>query len=184
MSDGPTLAEWEPDDGFNLVDYRDTGSDAVPPPYVLTFRFPEDVVVGGVVVDVVGWGVCGSTDLFSRVVISKNGKEAAYDGKLGSILTLQNPMKLTPDRDNVRITLFPACPAHMARVNRVAFLSSSTTPPPKTKSKTQPQSQPANPQPQPPLPHFNDYWYLYATAFSMFVVFMLSLLFMQMHNKK
>ena len=47
MSETRTLAEWEPDDGFNLVDYRDLSSDAIPPPYLLTFRFPEAVVNGG-----------------------------------------------------------------------------------------------------------------------------------------
>lgn len=189
MTDKDVLAEWVPDDGFNLIDYRDFSGrkEVIPPPYLLSFRFPQEVVVGGVSVGVVGWSMpgCGAKDLFSRVVVTKNGNEVLYEGRLEPTMRLRQETRLT-GKDDIRVLMFPSCPAHMARVNVVSFLSPRQA---KDQDEQQPSKEaddnkPSAPQQQPPLPPRDDYWYLYATVVVMFLILMMTVLFMVMRPQK
>lgn len=185
MSGKRILAEWMPDDNFNIMDYRDLSSgsmEVIPPPYLLAFRFPQEVVAGGVSVDAVGWNTsgCGDKELFSRVVVSKNGTDVVYDGKFEPNMRFNQEARLT-GKDEIRVSLFPACPAHMARVNAVSFLSPQQQAKDNTGDQL-PNEESAPRLPQPPL--FNDYWYLYATSVVMFLMLVLTCLFTLMRPQK
>jgi len=201
MSKQNILTEWNPSDGFNILDYRDFRNfpQYETPPFVLKFRFSsikEPVEYTGVGVDLMGWNIpeCRTDTLFSKIQVSKNGFQDIYynqpGGKMGEnhlTLNFVKKMALKSSNDVLFISFFPLCPVNMVDIVRVVFLidadpidvaTKTTTKPPVLLDETKKlQQELLRPQ---PIDHF---WYIYITIFVMILLLMISLLFMTINQR-
>lgn len=188
-----------PPEGFNLLDYRDFRNYPDYPPYVLRFQFSSNVVIVRLSMIVMGWNLpeCRMENLFSRIVVSKNGMQDIYYDRPGGRagldridFALEKKLTTTSPNDEVLISFFPVCPVHMIDIDRIEFQSShmtttTSTPPPQNKNpETNKEQQENNPETNDPQKDdnntekmFHPYWYIYITIGVMIVMFMMSILF-------
>jgi len=202
MSKQNILTEWAPNEGFNILDYRDfiNFPQYENPPFILKFRFSmiqNPIEYTGIGVDLMGWNIpeCQTDTLFSKIQVSKNGFQDIYynqpGGKMGEnhlTLNFKKNMVLKSPNDVLFISFFPLCPVHMVDIARVVFLVDAvvdpieiiptTIPPVVLEEKKKLQQELFNPQ---PMDHF---WYIYATIFVMILLLMISLLFMTINQRK
>lgn len=201
-----------PPEGFNLLDYRDFSNYPDFPPYVLRFKFSSNVVIVRMTIVVMGWNLpeCKTDDLFTRIVVSKNGMHDVYYDRPGGRagldridFSLEKKLTTTSPDDEIIISFFPVCPVHMIDIDRIEFLSSfstippsTTTPPPHNKEKEGQQSQDDKDEnsdnqktneeqeenkTQTFFQKSQPYWYIYTTIGVMIVLFMMSILFRSLH---
>ena len=202
-----------PPEGFNILDYRNFKDYPDFPPYVLRFQFSSNVVIVRITMVVMGWNLpeCKTDNLFSRIVVSKNGMQDVYYDRPGGRagldridFALEKKLTTTSPNDEVMISFFPVCPVHMIDIDQIEFKSSHTTTPTTT---TPPPQKKNNPSPSPTdnpatnnqeqqkqeenknnpetettfLQSSQPYWYIYSTIGVMIVLLMMSLLFRSLH---
>lgn len=201
-----------PPEGFNLVDYRDFTIDPDLPPYVLRFKFSENIIVKRIVVIAMGWNLpeCNTDDLFSKIVVSKNGMQDVYYNRPGGRagidrldFSLARTLTTTSPNDEISIAFFPICPVHMIDIDQIQFLSSSDTSstslPPTTSPMTTPTPSSFNDednlettttkrkiQKQTQFQTTNisqEYWYLYATVAVLILILMISILSLTLYRR-
>lgn len=201
-----------PPEGFNLLDYRDFTIDADLPPYVLRFKFSENIVVKRIVIIAMGWNLpeCNTDNLFSKIVVSKNGMQDVYYNRPGGRagidrldFVLQRTLTTTSSNDEISISFFPQCPVHMIDVDQIEFLSSSddnsvslpptTTPTPSSindednvDTTTIPKRKQQQPQQQTQIQTAKisqEYWYLYVSLAVLILILMISILSLTLYRR-
>lgn len=198
------VGEWKPLETFNLLDVRDFQNFPYyeTPPYVLRFNFINiPVEFSGIVMDVMGWNIpeCHTGVLFSRIIVSKNGFQDVYYSQPTPqnnhlVLQFNHKMQIQTPQDVMVISLFPLCPIHMVTLEKIEFLSSSSSTNIKTIVEKKAQEQQTDNPKKPwtsleddptllkPTTIFSHYWYLYTTVLIMILLFMMTLLFMVMNS--
>lgn len=194
-----------PPEAFNILDYRDFRNYPEYPPYVLRFRFSANVVIVRLSMIVMGWNLpeCRNDNLFSRIVVSKNGMQDVYYDRPGGRagldridFALEKKLTTTSPNDEILISFFPVCPVHMIDIDRIDFQSSyipTPTPAPQNKNPetNKPQQDDNNTETNNQQQNNDDnnntetilhpYWYIYITIGVMIVMFMMSILFRSLH---
>lgn len=201
-----------PPEGFNLLDYRDFTIDPDLPPYVLRFKFSENIVVKRIVIIAMGWNLpeCNTDNLFSKIVVSKNGMQDVYYNRPGGRagidrldFSLQRTLTTTSPNDEISISFFPQCPVHMLDVDQIEFLSSSdsssvslpptTTPTPSSindednvDTTTIPKRKQQQSQQQSQIQTAKisqEYWYLYVSIAVLILILMISILSLTLYRR-